>query len=367
MSTQNMNKKSWESLSSTFSQLEISISQDSCYASDEVSVTSNGQPAPKPAPNSSGVLPVQPATGPSLRPLLKPILKRPYSEIEDEESESGYASEDSDFEYDAIFGESDDDDDDMYHVSGWDDASDIMYETYDEEDDESCDGDFVSFGGFVRFDDNVRYIDAPDVDDAEDEEPQREMTCHELMEIARASGTLHIQEGESDDSDVDDIEDDEHSSILESMEQLPEEHPSDSVELDRRIFVAYMNAINGISDLRYKAQLRSQVNDFETGRVHSPYLDSGDATGAYFDTLLNHVIGLFRNVVAKEELSDLVSLSNQVPGCFSDASHPETRVRIEAILREKLACDTINIGPDELSFFASGVVYALEKWQGFLH
>ncbi|PYH90991.1 hypothetical protein BO71DRAFT_61454 [Aspergillus ellipticus CBS 707.79] len=366
MSRPTMNKKSWESLSSTFSQLEISISHDSCYASDEVSVTSNGQPAP----SSSGVLAVEPATEPSLRPFLKPILKRPYSEIEeDEESESGYASEDSDFEYDAIFGESDDDDDDMYHVSGWDDASDIMYETCDEEDHESCDGSFISFGTMVRFDPNVQYIDAPDVPD--EEEPETGMTCHELMELARASGTLQLQEGSFDDADIDDIEDDEddQSSILESMDQLPEEHPSDIVDLDRRLFVAYMNGINGISDLRYKARLRSQVTDFNMGRVQSPYLDSDSASGAYFDTVLNHVIGLFRNIVAKEEFGDLVSPNDPARQGPSDAiqrPYQDLRVKVEALLREKLASDTVNIGPDELSFFASGVSYALENWQGFL-
>ncbi|GCB26421.1 hypothetical protein AAWM_09306 [Aspergillus awamori] len=366
MSPQNMNKKSWESLSSTFSQVEVSISHDSCYASDEVSVVSTKQTTS----NTSGVSGPVTATEPSLGSFLKPILKRPYSEIEeDEESESGYASENSEYDYDAIFEDSDDDDDDdMYHVSGWDDASDIMSESCDEDDAESLDGSFISFGPMVRFDTNIRYIDAPvSLDD--DEDCDAELTGHELMERALASGTLRFKES-VDDLDVDDIEDDELSSTLESIKQLPEEHTSDVVDLDKRLFLAYMNGINGIPDLEYKARLRKQANDFYIGRLDSPYLDLDSASGTYFDNVLNHVIGLFRNIVAKEDFGELASLVNgegaSERSSGAGRSHnKDLLAKIENLLSERLACDT-DVGPDELSFFTSGVAYALENWNGFL-
>ncbi|OOF95074.1 hypothetical protein ASPCADRAFT_207632 [Aspergillus carbonarius ITEM 5010] len=354
MSNQNMNKKSWESLSSTFSQLEVSISHDSCYASDEVSVTSTSQ---------VGASALAPATGPSVGFVLKPILKRPYSEIEesesDSESESGYASEASDSEYDAIFEDSDDDDDDIYYITGWDKAS-IMSESCDEDDAESFAGSFISFGPVVRFDTNIRYIDAPVLDD---ESSDAELTCHELMERARASGTLRFQET------CDNVEEDDDS-MPESMRQLPEEHPSDVIDLDKRLFVAYMNGMHEIPDRKYRSRLHNQANDFSMGRLESPYLDldNASASGAYFDNVLNHVIGLFRNIVAKEDFGELASLINEE----DPSGHPlgssrsqELLAKIEHILAERLACDA-NIGPDELSFFASGVAYALENWRDFL-
>eukprot|EP00136_Aspergillus_niger_P000641 XP_001389311.2 hypothetical protein ANI_1_2860014 [Aspergillus niger CBS 513.88] len=309
MSPQNMNKKSWESLSSTFSQLEVSISHDSCYASDEVSVVSTKQTTS----NTSGVSGPVTATEPSLGSFLKPILKRPYSEIEeDEESESGYASENSEYDYDAIF------------------------EDMSLDDDEDCDA---------------------------------ELTGHELMERALASGTLRFKES-VDDLDVDDIEDDEFSSTLESIKQLPEEHTSDVVDLDKRLFLAYMNGINGIPDLEYKARLRKQANDFYIGRLDSPYLDLDSASGTYFDNVLNHVIGLFRNIVAKEDFGELASLVNgegaSERSSGAGRSHnKDLLAKIENLLSERLACDT-DVGPDELSFFTSGVAYALENWNGFL-
>ncbi|RAL01147.1 uncharacterized protein BO80DRAFT_71146 [Aspergillus ibericus CBS 121593] len=352
MSPQNMNKKSWESLSSTFSQLEVSISHDSCYASDEVSVTSTSQ---------AGASTLAPTSGSSVGSFLKPILKRPYSEIEESEteSESGYASEASDSDYDAIFEDSDDDDDDIYYVSGWDRAS-IMSESCDEDDAESFDGSFISFGPVVRFDTNIRYIDAPVLDD---EGSDAELTCHELMERARASGTLRFQETCDHVEDVDD-------SMPESMRQLPEEHPSDVVDLDKRLFVAYMNGMHGIPDRKYRSRLHNQANDFSMGRLDSPYLDldSASASGAYFDNVLNHVIGLFRNIVAKEDFGELASLIHEEGASghpLGSSRSQELLAKIEHILAERLACDA-NIGPDELSFFASGVAYALENWRDFL-
>ncbi|RAK76096.1 uncharacterized protein BO72DRAFT_147425 [Aspergillus fijiensis CBS 313.89] len=363
MSSQNMNRKSWESLSSTFSQLEISISHDSCYASDEYSAPAK----PTTAVHTLEAPSLVPAVAAPLQSILKPILKRPYSEIEEdeEEAESGYASEESEYGYDSF----DESDDDMCEVSDWDEASDIMSQSDGEDDDvASLDGSFIiEFGGsHVQFDANICYIEAPELEE-DDESPEAGLTCHELMEMARKSGSLRLQEGTGPGDHPEDCEDDD-SLILETLKQLPEEHPDDVVDLDKSLFVAYMNGINGLTDPQYKSRLRSRVDDIKSGRAHTPYLDEDGTTGAYIDNALNHVIGVFRNIVAEEEFNELVDLSH-VKGSSTGPSgsiNQKLLTKLENILSERLASNAVNIGPDELSFFTSGLAYALDHWTSYM-
>ncbi|KAL3464065.1 hypothetical protein BJX64DRAFT_298619 [Aspergillus heterothallicus] len=337
MSFQSMNKKSWESLSSTFSHLEVSLSRDSCYASDDMFSTSN-----------------KTATSTESKRIPKPILKRPYAEIEeDEESESGYASDDSEFKNDHIFEEADGD---ICEFPDWDDTSEVMSE-FCIDDIESFDGSFISFESMVRFDTNVHYIEPPKY---EEEITEPAMTCHEMMALARASSYPNKSHEETysgvETSDVDEIS---HEAISDSIEQLPE-HTSDVVDLDKRLFVAYMNGMNGIVNPKYKTRLRSRVTDFKSGRVPSPFLDLDTANGVYLDTVLNHVIGTFRNIVVREEFDELVGLGGMKGQTESEQSIFD---KIENLLSKRLLSDDVVIGPDELSFFASGVAYALENWQ----
>ncbi|KAL3452550.1 hypothetical protein BJX65DRAFT_266459 [Aspergillus insuetus] len=349
MSSQNMSKKSWESLSSTFSHLEVSLSRDSCYASDDMSATSN-----KPAIDTAST-----PTATSIRPLLKPILKRPYAEIEeDEESESGYASDDSEFKNDHIFEETDGD---ICDFPDWDDTSEIMSE-FCIDDIESFDGSFISFESMVRFDTNVHYIEPPEY---EEENIDTGMTCHEMMALARASSYPNKSHEETySGTETSDVDDTNHEAVSDSIEQLPE-HTSDIIDLDKRLFVAYMNGMNGIADSTYKMRLRSQVTDFKSGRVQSPFLDLHTANGVYLDTVLNHVIGTFRNILVREEFDELAGLSG-LGGKKEYAASGQTMFdKIENLLSKRLTSDDLEIGPDELSFFASGVVYALENWKSY--
>lgn len=360
MSVQNMSRKSWESLSSTFSHLEVSLSRDSCYASDDVSVTST-QPA---ALNPSVMQSVAPSTE-TLRQFPKPILKRPYAEIEeDEESESGYASDSSEYNPDYIFEETDGD---MCDIPDWDDTSEIMSELCID-DIESFDGSFISFESMVRFDSNVHYIEPQEYEDDENGDAggagNAGMTCHEMMEIARASSYPNKSHEETysgaETSDVDDVN---HEAISDSIEQLPE-HTDDIVDLDKRLFVAYMNGINSIANPEYKTRLRARVADFKSGRVPSPFLDLDSANAVYLDTVLSHVIGTFRNIVVKDEFFDLVRVNGETGHiCQETGSNHDMFDKIEHLLCERLTNGDVNIGPDELSFFASGVAYALENWR----
>ncbi|KAJ0426374.1 hypothetical protein BJY00DRAFT_307239 [Aspergillus carlsbadensis] len=347
MSFQNMSKKSWESLSSTFSHLEVSLSRDSCYASDDMSATSN-KPANDTAPASSPT---------SIRPLLKPILKRPYAEIEeDEESESGYASDDSEFKNDHIFEETDGD---ICDFPDWDDTSEVMSE-FCIDDIESFDGSFISFESMVRFDSKVHYIEPPEY---EEENIDTGMTCHEMMALARASSYPNKSHEETySGAETSDVDDTNHEAVTDTIEQLPE-HTSDILDLDKRLFEAYMNGMNGIADTTYKMRLRSQVTDFKSGRVQSPFLELHTANGVYLDTVLNHVIGTFRNSVVKEEFDELAGLSGLGGKKEHTASVQNMFDRIENLLSKRLTSNDLEIGPDELSFFASGVVYALENWK----
>ncbi|KAL4792066.1 hypothetical protein BDV19DRAFT_282375 [Aspergillus venezuelensis] len=358
MSVQNMGRKSWESLSSTFSHLEISLSRDSCYASDDMSVTS----VQHTVPSAALLPPVTSTTDNSLRQLPKPILKRTYAEIEeDEESESGYASDDSsEYNADEIFEE---DDDDLCDIIDWDETSDVMSELCID-DIESFDGSFISFESNVRFDAQVQYIEPLQYEEEEEEEADTGMTCHEMMLLARASSYPNKSHEETySGAETSDIDDADHEAISDSIEQLPE-HTGDILDLDKRLFVAYMNGINGIENPEYKSRLRARVADFKSGSVSSPFLDLESANAVYFDTVLSHVIGTFRNIVVKDEFIDLVkSSSDAVHAHQGPRSNQDTFHKIERLLCERLTNGDVTIGPDELSFFASGVAYALQNWK----
>ncbi|KAL5343783.1 hypothetical protein BJX70DRAFT_393831 [Aspergillus crustosus] len=357
MSNLNMNKKSWESLSSTFSHLEISLSRDSCYASDDLSLI----PTQAAATNLSPVLVVTP-TESSLHPYPKPILKRPFAEIDDdEESEPGYASDSSDYAPDEIFEETDGD---TFEIADWDDTSDIMSELCID-DIESFDGSFISFEATVRFDSDVHYIEPLRFE--EDDSTNVGMTTHELMELTRASSYPNKSHEETysgaETSDLDDVA---HEAISDSIDQLPE-HTSDILDLDKRLFLAYMNGINGIVNPEYKERLRNRVADYKAGRVSSPFLNLDSANAAYLDTVLSHVIGTFRNIVIQEEFIELVSSSDEAAHigqntCFNKDMFD----KIERLLYERLSNGDIDIGSDELSFFASGVAYALGNWKCYV-
>ncbi|KAK1142568.1 hypothetical protein N8T08_007543 [Aspergillus melleus] len=383
----NMNQPSWESFSSTCSRLECSTtSQDSCYASDEVSMTSTNLIATKTLTTA--------LTAP-FRPILKSILKRPCAQPE-EGSESGYGSHEmsdgecinasdlsSESEDDDVLmdGCDDESDDEMYYETAWEDdtdesvsdGSDIVFGYDDEDEADSLECSFVSFESTgVRFAPEVSYIEAPYYSDADDEddELQTGMTCHEMMELARASGRLHIAESDSSDVDMDDEYLDEDQ-ISDHIKELPEEHPSDVADLDKRLFAAYMHGIQGIADPDYKARLRARTKEVKAGRTQSPYLDSQDPDYIYIDQALNHVIGSFHNLVTEEELDELVTindtkgLSLRRPGAVESLDR-YLMGKIEGLLSERLATDDVLISPEELSFFAGGVGFALDHWRPYV-
>ncbi|KAL3479904.1 hypothetical protein BJX99DRAFT_54140 [Aspergillus californicus] len=354
MSVLNMGKRSCESLSSTFSYLELSLSRDSCYASDDMSV-----PSTKPVTT-------EPVTRPSLassaetssHTFPKSILKRPYSEIEeDEESESGYASDCSEYNYDRIFEEADSG---LCDLINWDDdTSDVMSDLCID-DVESFDGSFISFEATVRFDSNVRYIEPPTYED--DECAGIGMTCHELMKMTRTSSYPNKSHEETySGAETSDIVDADHEDISDSIEQLPE-HTSDIIQLDKTIFEAYMNGVNEIANPEYKLRLRARVADFKSGFVPSPFLEMDSANGMYLNTVLRHVIGTFRNIVTKDELNALVDLSGKAHACQEIGANVFDE--IEHLLSRRLT-GKIAIGPDELSFFASGVAFILENRKSY--
>ncbi|KAI9372909.1 hypothetical protein BJX61DRAFT_414450 [Aspergillus egyptiacus] len=356
MSVLDRGEKSWESLSSTLSSLEISLSRDSCYASDDMCTG----PSAKPASTDPAAIPlVISSRESSFHRFLKPILKRPYAEVEDDEdkeSESGYASDSSEYNPDGLFEETDDE---MCDVYDWDDDTSEVMSEFCIDDVESFDGSFISFESSVRFDPNVHYIEAPSYEENESDTTGR--TCHEMMEMARASSYPNKSREETySGAESSDIDDTDHEAISDSIEQLPE-HTRDIIDLDKRLFVAYMNGIKGIGKSDYRIRLRSRVADFKSGNVPTPFLDLDSANGMYLDTVLSHVIGTFRNIVVKEEFDELADLSCKESHVCQQRSIVFDK--IEHLLSERLANGGVDIGVEELSFFASGVAYALENWK----
>lgn len=361
-----MNRKSWESLSSVFSNLEVSLSQDSSYASDEISVVSSN-----PTTVDTSIVPNQePSSESTLSPLLKSILKKPQIndlEEEDAESESGYGTDAFDYEFETMSEE--EDEEELYEVSiCWDTDDDVMSEIAGDDENGILDDSFIAFESMVRFDPNVQYIEAPELE--EDEGPGTGLTCHELMEMARSSGSLQFLDGEKPtEIGVNEEGTEDHwRHACGAMLDDSEEYPGDMIDVDKQLFVAYVNGIKGIADSQYKERLRALVNDIRLGQAEAPYLETNSSDGVYLDHALNHVIGVFRNLLVPDEFAELVALSEQKmrlpPQTKTMEIHNASLMdRIQRLLVERLAQGNVDVEPDELSFFAGGVTFALENWK----
>ena len=362
-------KESWDSLSSTSSNLEVSFSQDD-YASDETSATS--------ASSSTAVTPMVPSLvnlpKPTVTSALKSILKKQSTGLcwSDAEVEAGYCSDNSECgSDDSVYGSEEDydqpcfekDDNNLYEMSPFDESSPKAPEF--DTDGESVDGPVISFGPMVHFDTTVYYAEAPTSPYANGH-GSSEMTFHEMMELARAEGNkpLAFGFGAQKANNVGD------GNMYESGE-----YTRDDVDLDKRLFAAYLNGIRGNTDPQYQECLFDHANDLRSGRARNAFFQPESETGVYLDHALNHVIGIFRNLLSKDEFDELVALSDEKID-MEQYSHKETveayrivlRDKVETFLTERLIHGSVEveIHADELSFFAAGIVHALENWNDYV-
>lgn len=361
MATTNNHRGSWDSLSSTFASLEVSFSQDSCYGSDEISVPSNTT-----APVQSSVSTLMGKREEhSLHPLLKPILKNSSTGVSDDtESESGYGTDDIEIEYDAL-SHDEDDADDMSDFSVWEDTSQDVPETR-EDHTESFDDSFIGFETMVRFDPRVHYIESPGFSD-DDECPDNQMTFHEMMLLAQKSHDSQDMTHQYHEDDACDDEIENHKEFVRTNTSQPGDFTRDAVDVDRQLFVAYMNGMHGIADTKYNSYLRTQVDNIRQGQEAEP-MHPDDAPCMYLDLITNHVIGIFRNLLAVEELDALIRFRNEDSTTYKAHAglsnpalnhHQALLDRIEHLLLDRLTNGRVDICPDELSFFAGGIAHAL--------
>lgn len=361
MATTNNNlRESWDSLSSAFASLEISFSPDSCYGSDEVSVSSNTT-----TPLQSSVSTLLGKREHPLHPFLKPILKNSSAGVSDNiGSESGYGTDDIEIEYDAL---SDDEGeaDDMSDFSVWEETSQDVPETR-EDHTESFDDSFIGFETMVRFDPRVHYIESPKFSD-DDECPENQMTFHEMMLLAQKSPGSQDMTHQYHEDDACDDETENHKEFVRINTNQPGDFTRDAVEVDRQLFVAYMNGMHGIADTKYKSYLRAQVDNIRQGQ-EAESMHPDDAPCMYLDLITNHVIGIFRNLLAVEELDALIQYRNEDSTTYTAHAglsnpalnhHQALLDKIEHLLLDRLTNGRVDICPDELSFFAGGIAHAL--------
>jgi hypothetical protein len=345
----------------------MSFSHDSCYGSDEVSVTSNGTASGQQSGST-------PAVKQSFRPFLKSILKNSSAVIESDgesDTESGYSSDGIDSDYDALSDEEEDDDDNMSDFSVWDETSQDVPETQ-EDHTESFDDVFISFEeNSVRFSPEVQYIDSPELSD--DEAPDHQMTCHEMMMLARNSSGTQTLLDQLNRMDIEDGDEDEecHQEFVRKSATQPDEFSRDAVDLDRSLFVAYMNGIHGVNnktfEKQYKTYLQAQVGHIRLGK-DIDCMSSDNASSLYLDLISSHVNGTFFNLLAEEELNELITLraeeqigdQNGPSSSALDLDHHQVLLKkIERFLTERLTDGLVDVAPDELTLFAGGIVHDL--------
>lgn len=284
---------------------------------------------------------------------------------DDTESESGYGTDGIEFDYDAL-SEEENDEGDMSDFSIWEETAQDVPETREDRT-ESFDDSFIGFEAVVRFDPTVRYIESPEFSDDE-EISDSQMTFHEMMLLAEKSGdSQDAAPFPCEDDTHDDESETSHKEFVRSAGTQPEDFPRDGVEVDRQLFVAYMNGMHGIADTNYKSYLRTQVDNIRQGH-EAESMHPDDAPCMYLDLITHHVIGIFRNLLAVEELDALIDFRNEdstTNDAHADLSspalwhHQALLHKIEHLLLDRLTNGRVDVCPDELSFFAGGIAHAL--------
>lgn len=367
MSHSTPHRGSWGSTSSAFSNIDMSFSHDSCYGSDEVSVTSSVA-APKQS-SCATVTADQP-----LRPVLKSILKNSCTAIEsdsesDEESESGYSSDGIESEYDALSDE-EEDDDDMSDFSVWDGETSRDVPESHEDHTQSFDDAFISFEvNSVHFATEVKYFDSAEVSE-DDDEDDHQMTCHEMMMLARnTSGTQTLLD-QLNKMDINAENEECHEEFVRKSVCQPDEFSRDAVDLDRSLFAAYMNGAHSVTDKKFEEQYETHLQDHVDHIRLGKDLDcmgGDDAAALYLDAISSHVIGTFCNLLDEDELNELISLRAEEQIDHQDPSSPPTDLdhhqallnKIEKFLMERLTGDLVDVAPNELTLFAGSIAHDL--------
>lgn len=248
------------------------------------------------------------------------------------------------------------------------DEFDDIEEALDEYvDDMEFDDSHIAFENSVHFDTDVSYIDTlehPD-DDADDVMGgQSSMTLHEMMLLADRPRDHVMGDNQDDESGSGDTM---IANII--IQQLAKDYDRDMLDVDRQLFVAFINGIHGDTRRKYQSFLHDRVQGFREGRFQSPFFESETDPAGYFylDEALKHVIGMFRHIVLRDEFDELVLLAqssrlqDQVSTPMQSEQSSAFLQKIERLLSERLLKGMTNVGQDELSFFADGVVYALER------
>ena len=236
------------------------------------------------------------------------------------------------------------------------------FEDFDEID-ESIDGyndelqfddSHIAFENFVRFDADVSYIDAVHFvdDDVETEREAPQMTLHEMMLHADRHRGL-VTHDSHDDNDDNHNEETSIANVI--IEELVKDYPRDMLEVDKQLFIAFLNGIHGDTRRKYQSSLHDRVQGFREGRFLSPFFEGeADSAGCFFlDEALKHVIGMFRHIVLREEFDDLVRsaqasrLQKEMPTSSSQMQPSAFLDRIEGLLSERLLEGMDGIGQDE--------------------
>jgi hypothetical protein len=292
----------------------------------------------------------------------------PFTDFEefdgDDESSEEESDDDSDEQSDSD-GESDEDEYDgesMVYLGGIYNTSlnstRPLLTSFLEYDEEPCANvSFISFTESVSFNMTVSYVEPPTFDDSDDEDdPEETMTFHEQMIRALAQGKAA-------------------TSLKEGLAALgtPEEHGHDILDVDKRLLAAYVNGIHTASE-SYKKDLASLALNINEGLTTSPFLASDFVDGCYLNSALKHVIGIFRNLVAADELEclldDAVHKDNTFKKPLGDENCPPQSTTeksslhqdISLLLSERLIDETMPVEQDVLDFFTRGIIYSLKEW-----
>lgn len=236
-------------------------------------------------------------------------------------------------------------------------------------DDMEFDDSHIAFENSVHFDTDVSYINTlehPDDDADDDTGAQSPLTVHEMMLLTNRRGDYVMDDspdGHDNDSDSGDTS---IANVI--IQQLSKDYPRDMLEIDKQLFVAFINGIHGDTRRKYQTYLHDRVQGFREGRFQSPFFETetDPSSCLFLDEALKHVIGMFRHIVLREEFDELVRLA-QSARLQDQVSRPMQKQssdfldRIECLLSERLLKGVTSVDKDELSFFADGVVYALER------
>ncbi|KKZ62914.1 hypothetical protein EMCG_02760 [[Emmonsia] crescens] len=277
-----------------------------------------------------------------LKTRIEPRSPQSFNTIEFDSEDNIEYDADSDMDED----DGKEDDETGTNDSDWSDE-------YDDNEYSDEEGSFVCFVNSVRFSAKDDICIIPSIDETGDDRAEPEMTFHEQAHRMQGSKRVPFEPYTVNRKDYD-----------------PNEHSPDVIDLDKQLFMAYVNGIRNMNAEDYQPIVLSRTLNAAPCDVDVLPVTEHQVN-AYLDRVVDSLLGFFPYLFGKDEYNRLLDVAEVVTS-FDDYNNvlykPDSGLFQQAITRQlerKLADTLVIIENNILDWVAGELVEPLGRHASF--